>query len=530
MKKTSTRWRSFQIAKEWAQSLGLTSETQWRVFRKAGLPTDIPSNPNREYADDWKGWGDWLGTERVASQHKHYRSYQEASDWAKTNGIKKLNDWKRITSEPTFPSDIPIVPYNTYRDEWVSWGSFLQTGYVHYKARSRATFEEAKAWAKEMRVYTSNDWYALAKQGRMPPEIPVNIAQYYEEWSDWSNFLDNKIKGGASIVETVISKELCQFFKVDESVRTIRLKTGRYKRVDIVLPDLNMLIEYDGAHWHKNQVEKDRRDNELLGEVGWRVLRIRELPLERISPIDLLVDPKDSLYGKMSSLLKKLVLDELIPNSPEIQSYLKSGKLSSRSIGIQENNWLSFSEAKRWVSVLALKSETEWRRHKKFGVLPEVIPATPEEAYRTEWLGWGDFLGTGNKAPSKNMKPFGQARDYIRALNLKDSRAWRRFVKTEMCPDDIPSSPDTFYKEWVSWMDWLGTEHSAKRKRNWLSFEEAVLLSRSLNLKSESEWRKARKNGRIPPELPAAPEQLYKAEWQGWKYWLGTLSKNLIFK
>lgn len=173
-----------------------------------------------------------------------------------------------------------------------------------------------------------------------------------------------------------------------------------------------------------------------------------------------------------------------------------------------------------------MKSEAEWREYKKLGIFPERIPATPECTYKTEWSGWGDFLGSGNKSPSKNMRTFNQARDYVRTLSLKDSRSWRAFLKTDACPSDIPSSPNSFYKEWISWMDWLGTEKTAKRKRDWLSFGEAVLLSRSLNLRSESEWRAAKKEGRIPPELPAAPEQLYKAEWRGWKYWLGTL-KNI---
>ena len=270
----------------------------------------------------WEGWGDWLGTGRVADQYKKYRSYEAASDWAKANGIRKINDWNRITKEAGFPSDIPIVPYNTYKKEWVNWGAFFQTGYVQYKDRSRATFEEAKAWAKQTNIFTKTEWNALAAKGLIPPEIPVDIANYYEEWTDWSAFLDNKIKGGASIVETIISKEISRFVRVDESIRTVRLKTGRYKRVDIVLPDLNLIIEYDGAHWHKNIIDKDRRDNDLLGEIGWSVLRIREKPLEKISPNDLLVNPNEALHEKVSSLLQKLLLDKWIIDSPAIQFYL----------------------------------------------------------------------------------------------------------------------------------------------------------------------------------------------------------------
>jgi hypothetical protein len=52
--------------------LGLKSETEWRQFRKSRKrPADIPSNPNRTYADSgWAGIRDWLGSGRVAAPRR----------------------------------------------------------------------------------------------------------------------------------------------------------------------------------------------------------------------------------------------------------------------------------------------------------------------------------------------------------------------------------------------------------------------------------------------------------------------------
>ena len=51
------------------RSLGLGSAAGWLALCKSGaLPADIPSNPNKKYADEgWQGYGDWLGTEELAT-------------------------------------------------------------------------------------------------------------------------------------------------------------------------------------------------------------------------------------------------------------------------------------------------------------------------------------------------------------------------------------------------------------------------------------------------------------------------------
>ena len=69
-------------------------------------------------------------------------------------------------------------------------------------------------------------------------------------------------------------------------------------------------------------------------------------------------------------------------------------------------------------------------------------------------------------------------------------------------------------------MDWLGTEKTANRDREWPSFDCAVKTARGLGLKSEKEWRKFTKNNEFPNHLPKAPESVYKTEWKGWPYFL----------
>jgi formylglycine-generating enzyme required for sulfatase activity len=60
------QFQSFKDAREFARQLGLKSWAQWSTYCKSGKkPADVPSNPNRIYANDgWSEIGDWLGYER----------------------------------------------------------------------------------------------------------------------------------------------------------------------------------------------------------------------------------------------------------------------------------------------------------------------------------------------------------------------------------------------------------------------------------------------------------------------------------
>ena len=94
---------------------------------------------------------------------------------------------------------------------------------------------------------------------------------------------------GRSRVEVYLACELAAFFyDIDPSgTHQVRTAGGQYVNVDIVIRSENLLIEYDGAYWHKGRFDEDRAKTVSLKRAGWRVLRIREVPLKRIETTDL---------------------------------------------------------------------------------------------------------------------------------------------------------------------------------------------------------------------------------------------------
>jgi len=166
-----------------------------------------------------------------------------------------------------------------------------------------------------------------------------------------------------------------------------------------------------------------------------------------------------------------------------------------------KSNFLPFEEAREFVRSLNLKNHTEWREWFKIGMRPSNIPTNPNKIYKNKgWLGWGDFLGTGNVAPkNRTYLTFEEARQFTHSLNLKDYNEWNKWSKSGARPLNIPCNPHRLYKSngWKGYEDFLGT-----KRNEYISFEESRQYARSLKLKSQAEWIKWTKSGIKPSNIP----------------------------
>lgn len=126
---------------------------------------------------------------------------------------------------------------------------------------------------------------------------------------------------------------------------------------------------------------------------------------------------------------------------------------------IIKGDFLSFAEAKNIVQKLNLKNREEWKGYCNSKDKPNNIPKRPDEVYE-EWIGLGDWLGTGRIANhKKEFLLYSDAKKIIHTLNIKTNKEWREFCRNNR-PKNIPSNPDQYYKKrgWISWYDFLGTK------------------------------------------------------------------------
>jgi hypothetical protein len=127
-----------------------------------------------------------------------------------------------------------------------------------------------------------------------------------------------------SAQEIRLAYELSALIDFDLDVHRVRF-AGRLRDVDMVLDDLTVVVEFDGAYWHRNKVDKDREKTALMEEAGWQVIRVRERPLDSIHVNDVMVDTLAPAKMVADLVLNKIV-DLTGTDVPQLDDYLASNE------------------------------------------------------------------------------------------------------------------------------------------------------------------------------------------------------------
>jgi hypothetical protein len=125
-----------------------------------------------------------------------------------------------------------------------------------------------------------------------------------------------------SAQEMRLAHELAALIDFDLDLHKVRFGS-RLRDVDIVLEDLSVVVEFDGSYWHRDKVDKDREKTHLIEDAGWKVIRVRERPLESIHVNDLMVDTGGSAKTVADAVLVK-IFEVTGAELPRLDEYLKS--------------------------------------------------------------------------------------------------------------------------------------------------------------------------------------------------------------
>jgi hypothetical protein len=91
-------FRTFSDAKNFVHSRIQKSQREWKEFCRSGKkPEDIPYNPDQHYKDrGWISWGDWLGTDRIATYNKQYRPFNEPREYVRSLNYQVIKNGENI--------------------------------------------------------------------------------------------------------------------------------------------------------------------------------------------------------------------------------------------------------------------------------------------------------------------------------------------------------------------------------------------------------------------------------------------------
>lgn len=420
------------------------------------------------------------------------------------------------------PHDVPATPDRHYASEWDSWGTFLGTGRIANQSRSYRSYADSQAWVRARGISSRAEWLVTP----LPPDVPAKPDRVYDEWSNWANFLDKRMSG-ASIPEYVLHHELAGLLPVARRGRLLCVGSIR-KRIDIALPSLKLALEYDGAYWHGQTVERDREETRAFVQLGWRLVRIREKPLPLISQRDDLSVEETMDYRQLVfEVLGHLLAIEAIP--PDRVAAVRVF-IAGRRLSVSPNKISTllgrrtYKQAKEWARTEGIRTKTEWFDHSES--MPADLPADPRRFYRAEWTTWGDFLGTGRaRNGDRVFRSYADASAWARSAGIMTGKQWREHSGR---PDDLPYNPDALYKhEWFGWGEFLGTGRVADPDRAFRPYSEASAWARAHGIKSSTAWHQLKRT-QIPEDIPVNPDicAAYRGEWRGWGAFLQNVQKR----
>jgi hypothetical protein len=220
-KEMKKKFRDFESAREFARSLHLKSQTEWRKYRiSKQMPGDIPSNPNSTYKNvGWKGYGDFLGNGNIAPKDKTYRSFSDTKQFIQKLKLNSRREWNEYCASGNKPDDIPYKVDRTYKKEWTSWGDFLGTGIIATYNIQYRPFKEAREFVRALKITGQRQWQEeYVKSGNKPDDIPSNPQRVYKkEWKGWGDWT-----GSGNIAPSNLQYR--PFVKAREFVRNLGIK------------------------------------------------------------------------------------------------------------------------------------------------------------------------------------------------------------------------------------------------------------------------------------------------------------------
>jgi hypothetical protein len=193
-RKGKRNFAKYEEARGYAQKLGLSNWSEWRSHVKH-LPDNIPATPEVVYKNaGWASTWEWLGTDKRAVKKTKYLSFHHAKAWVRKLGLQSGKEWKDYCANQDLPEDIPRNPQQVYMGEWKSMSDWLGTGNFDTSRSNFRPFEEARAFARALRLESVSQWRKYCKNGyeslgEKPKDIPAAPQQTYKN-SGWMGYVD----------------------------------------------------------------------------------------------------------------------------------------------------------------------------------------------------------------------------------------------------------------------------------------------------------------------------------------------------
>lgn len=364
----------FEEARKLVRDLKLTNQQDWIDYCKSDLKDiRIPQDPRNVYRTEWNGFGDWLGTGRIANQKKVFLAYEDAKCLLRDCGVQSRKEYIQLRKDR---KDLPSNPDKVYHDSgWTGWADFLGK----QKLILTVSYEEARIMLKRHNLKSRKDYLRfISSEDNIHLGLPKYPNKRYlnKGWNGWPEFLNSNANR---------KKDFWSFQKARQYVRQLNLKSWS---------EWNEFRKSDERPWQLPT--NPQRYEEFIDMQDWLGIK-SEGYLDFSSARKLAQSLKLKTWSSYRSLAKKGLLPKGLPRYPE-KYYKNDGFrgmgdfLGNPNYSKKENNPLPFDEARKYARGLELNSMKEWKKIASENKLPRGIPKHPQSVY-TEYTDYKDWLG-----------------------------------------------------------------------------------------------------------------------------------------
>jgi len=366
------------------------------------------------------------------------------------------------------------------------------------------SFKKARKFAQTLRIRNQNEWRTYAKSGKLPDYIPRDPPSVYKnEWIGWSDFFGN---------ESRYLKNPPTIKQYKKWVQSIGIKSEKELRK---LPKSKLPKNYP-----KNPEQCYKKQGTWK---GWSDLFGKKSPYLKDPPtIEQYKKWLQKIGVKSEKQLKKIQRTEFPNNYPKDPKgyYKRQGTWKDWSdlFGNDSQRLMNpptIKQYKEWLQSIGIKTQSGFRKIPK-SKFPKGYPKDPSNHYGKQgtWQNWSNLTGTESHF-IVNPPTYDEYKQWLQSIGIKSLKDLRKIPKF---PKGYPKDPYYYYKKqgtWKSYGDFFGTGNISpqERSKQFLSFEDARkqarILAKKYNIKSWDDWKKAKKEGKIPDNIPWAPNTVY---------------------
>lgn len=237
---------------------------------------------------------------------------------------------------------------------------------------------------------------------------------------------------------------------------------------DVLIPDLKIIIEYDGYRYHKDILEKDVIKRKLLVDNGYKIFILKEEGLKCLEENCVFFQIKQRYKNNFEDNIKILFQEHLslYLDDKIAKDFINIDRDNIEILGDYENNFIENSIAKN------KKLIKEWNFKKNINLKPESFSIGSNE--KVWWIceeghEWNTIISNrraGGGCPYCSNRLLGYGNDLL-TRNPGLSKEWHPTKNGELKPSEV--FPNTVVKVWWicseghEWKSEIGSRNNGKK-------------------------------------------------------------------